>query len=311
MNRKDKKINIPPLIMGTVALGISYGVFEGQKRPEIKASLHMLAEAYKQEITCFDTAREYGDAETIIGEFVKRNSVSPLIISKFKLSNKDLENKELALREATLSLENSLRELKLDVLPVLLFHNSSDLDQKQVNSIVPEIMEEFKRRGLILHAGLSIDNPSELKAVIDISTFEIYQIPLNVLDQRLLQDKIWDQLRKSNKTVIARSVFLKGMLLQEPNTLTGNLVEAKVALAELQKLADKAQMSIAQFCFSYVRDLDAVSSIVFGAEDPLQIMENVKMMYGPVISDEIRKEAESRFKFISETILTPRLWKMS
>ena len=310
MHKGDKKISIPPLTMGTVALGISYGVFEDQKRPDTKASLRMLEEAYKQGVTCFDTAREYGDAEAIIGEFAERSSVKPLIVSKFKLSNEALKNKEVALREATISLRKSLKALKLETLPVLLFHNTSDLDQEQMIRLVPEILERFKKQGLIRHGGLSIDHPSELKNVVDIGAFEVFQVPLNVFDQRLIQDEAWDQLCKANKTVIARSVFLKGLLLRQPNTLTGNLKEASIALSELQSLADKAEMSVAQFCFSYIRDLPGVSSIVFGAEQPIQIVENIGMMHGPAISTGLRKEAEQKFRSISETILTPRLWQI-
>ena len=63
------------LCIGTVQFGMDYGI-KGQKKPTLEDSVAMLDYATQNGIYAIDTAEAYGVAENIVGEFLKRHTIS-------------------------------------------------------------------------------------------------------------------------------------------------------------------------------------------------------------------------------------------
>ena len=74
------------LILGTVQLGLSYGINNMEGKPTNKQGLEILKCAAKNKILFLDTGEAYGDAPEIIGEFHSKNSQKFSVITKFKFS---------------------------------------------------------------------------------------------------------------------------------------------------------------------------------------------------------------------------------
>src|SRR5690606_38644016 len=129
-------------------------------------------------------------------------------------------------------------------------------------------------------------------------------------DHRLTSTSFWQDLIKHKKTIFVRSIYLKGLLLQDPEKLTGSLQLAKPYLRQLKDLADEAQMSVSQMCFSYIRDLEGVSSVLIGPDQEEQLLDNIALLDGPKIPKAIFDKIMPLFSQIPEDLLTPRLWKM-
>src|SRR5687768_14232655 len=75
MNSLDK------IILGTVQLGLDYGINNSTGKPDSKEAFKILELAYKNGICTLDTANAYGNAEEIIGDYHKTNP-------KFKVNTK-------------------------------------------------------------------------------------------------------------------------------------------------------------------------------------------------------------------------------
>lgn len=306
---KFHSYNISKLTLGTVALGIDYGVFQHQLKPNRQESFKILSHAVKCGINTLDTARTYGDSESLIGEnFTDIEKKNLNIITKFKLSQAGIKNKALARKEAVESLRNSLSQLKLNSVPICLFHMDPDLMINQVLETLPEIFIELKNEGLIDHAGISVYWPEDIESCLEHSIIEAIQAPLNIFDQRLLHANVLTKIKAKNKLFFARSVFMKGLLLMSPENLKGNLVKATPFIMILHELAKSCNISVAQLIFSYVRDLDGVTSIVFGAEKTEQIEQNIQLYQGPALTKELRELIDVSFEDIPEEIITPKYW---
>lgn len=65
-----------PLTLGTVQLGVPYGVANRSGQPDVEHANKILAAAWDGGITCFDTASIYGSAERLLGEFSSNRSES-------------------------------------------------------------------------------------------------------------------------------------------------------------------------------------------------------------------------------------------
>jgi aryl-alcohol dehydrogenase-like predicted oxidoreductase len=93
-----------------------------------------------------------------------------------------------------------------------------------------------------------------------------------------------------------------------PAQLNGSLKKAEHHLINLQNLAERAQLTVAQLAFSFVRDLPAVDSIVFGAVNRQQIQQNIELLAGPAIPPAIMAEIQEVFQEVEEQIITPAIW---
>uniref|UniRef100_UPI00404903D7 aldo/keto reductase n=1 Tax=Daejeonella sp. TaxID=2805397 RepID=UPI00404903D7 len=305
-----KGYTISKLSLGTVALGLDYGISNAHGKPVNEKSLEIFLTALSLGVNTIDTARTYGDAELLIGNFLSqdRNNPQTNLVTKFVISNDNLSNIELARIQVYESVKSSCSLLKLKQIPVCLFHKGNAQNMDMLMEILPVIFEDLKNDGLIDLAGVSIYNPYGEEMFLENPVFEAFQVPINVFDQRIIRNGMLKQMQQGNKIVFARSVYLQGLFFLSPDELKGSLVNARPYILALQDLAKQASMSIAELAFSYVRDLEAVSSIVFGATTELQVQENVKLLIGSKIPLKIRQSIESLFNNMPEDIITPGLW---
>jgi aryl-alcohol dehydrogenase-like predicted oxidoreductase len=93
-----------------------------------------------------------------------------------------------------------------------------------------------------------------------------------------------------------------------PNSLKGNLAEAAKYIEALQNIARSANMSIAQIAFSFINNLQGISSIVFGAVNQDQVKQNIELLETGVINNEIKELIRSNFDEVPEHIITPGQW---
>ena len=73
------------------------------------------------------------------------------------------------------------------------------------------VLGELKDKGLIDIGGISAYGPEDVDFVLNHDIFEAVQIPLNIFDQRLINNEKLAQLGTKNKIVFARSIFLQGL----------------------------------------------------------------------------------------------------
>ena len=98
MNYIEKNsLKISQMTLGTVQLGMSYGVNNSTGMPSEEDSFKILDTAYENGITMLDTSDDYGKSEEVIGKYIKANPdktadfienalLSQLSIGKIKVS---------------------------------------------------------------------------------------------------------------------------------------------------------------------------------------------------------------------------------
>ncbi|GAB3915734.1 aldo/keto reductase [Larkinella terrae] len=297
------------LTLGTVQLGLNYGISNSAGIPDREESFRMLHYAAQAGISTLDTARQYGYSEQVLGDFLEKTGdrYALNLVSKFKISPAHFGNLERAWSEVRQSVVESLTALGIRQLPVCLHHKGQE-DMRDVIHILPTILHRLKEEGLIDIGGVSAFRPEDVEYILDEEVMEATQIPLNIFDQRLLKTGLLNQLRAQSKLVFVRSVFLQGLFFMNPAQLNGTPKKAAHLLIALQNLAKRAQMSVAQLAFSFVRDLPAVDSIVFGAVNQQQIQQNSELLAGPPIPPELLAEIQEVFDSVEEEIITPAVW---
>ncbi|NSW91055.1 MAG: aldo/keto reductase [Firmicutes bacterium] len=306
---KIRGLSISKYTLGTVQLGMEYGIANKSGKPDLFKSFNILKTAVGTGINSFDTSLHYGESERVLGTFFTEEKFplkGPVITTKFKVGmEKDAPEIEVEKRVRE-RVETSLNNLKINKIPIYLVHDPGEI--YKYGRVLSEVMKRLKNEGIIEMAGVSVYKCEEAREMLKYDVYEAIQLPMNIFDGRFVKSGILKRLQDANIVVFVRSIFLQGLFFLKPDDLKGNIADAGKYLVILNSLAEREGMSIAQLALSYIRDMEGVTSLVIGAETPEQVEENARLFNGPKISEKTRQEILNMFENIPEHILIPSMW---
>jgi uncharacterized protein len=293
-------------VLGTVQLGLNYGVNNKLGKPSRKESFEILEYAYSKGIYCFDTAAAYGNAEEIIGEFIKTHGLSEKnlkIISKLTpnlLNNSQHTASNIIVDE----IEKSLNRLNIKSLDGFLLHTPSNV----YSPCIIEGLETAKGKNLSKNIGVSVYEVEDALYAAELKNIDYIQIAYNVLDQRLDKTDFFKIAVKNTKTIFSRSPFLQGLLLMEEKNVPDYLDRSKKYLSKFIKIINKYNYSKvrASLIFSILKNQD--NNIVFGVDSLSQLKENISIAENYELNNNFVKDIEDIFKDVDKGIIIPSLW---
>ncbi|MCU6711846.1 aldo/keto reductase [Paenibacillus sp. J5C_2022] len=307
----NKKMGMVPsrLTLGTVQLGMPYGIHNRNGVPSEESSFELLREAWEGGVVSFDTASAYGQSEMLLGRFFEGKR--PLIMTKIAMQPEPGATPDMIERDMREKIERSLVHLRLSVVPILMLHNTDVM--KHYGDAISGSFRTMVREGLVEKAGISISHNTKeeyetMWKYLQDDSYDAIQIPMNMLDHRPLRNGCLDMLSRAGKTVFVRSVFLQGLIHMKAEELPAGLQEARGPLAVLRELSERYTIPLAQMAVSFIRDMPGVNSLIIGAETREQVRENMALIGGPAIPDRMRAEMMELFRDVPEKVITPGHW---
>ena len=302
-NFKNSKYDISKFGLGTVQFGLDYGFTKRKTQEEVNS---ILKTAVDNDITLIDTAREYGDSEEKIGNFIENYKNNFVIATKISLID-DLDNLTYnsLKNDIYTSVEESLEELKLNKIPILQLHQTVDEIYKNKNFWT--VINQLKEDKLIDLFGVSVYEIPETKFVMDnyAECVDFFQIPYNIFDRRF--DAIQKDLEENNIGLISRSTFLKGIIPCSIEDIPKNLDDIKPYKLKLLNLANKCNVSVAELASVFVYYNDYINSTILGVDSPEELNSNVasidrfeKKLFDNINFDELR--------ISDDYLIDPRKW---
>ncbi len=265
--------------LGTVQLGMPYGMNNVTGQPSFDEAARILAAARLGGVNALDTAAQYGCSETVIGRYLASNpDAFPVLCTKFKLSGDD------PAQEIRQSLDGSLARLGIPFAPVYLLHTPSQMTD--YGDAVPDTLAKLREEKKIGVAGVSVYTPEETETFLKHPVYGAIQVPMGLLDTRLVRLGLIDELKARGIAVFVRSVYTQGLVLMD--TLPEKYVCARKCVETLRDIARSEGVTIKQLAVSFIRDLPGVSSLVLGCETEEQVFENLRLMDGPALSAQAR-----------------------
>ena len=312
LNRTSSKPadGLRKLALGTVQLGLPYGIANATGQPDENHAKAILTHAVSNGIKILDTAAAYGTSETIIGKSLSSDALQNVFLqTKIPPLDHICEDaKTSELEDAiTSAFYRSLYRLQLQSLSCLMFHRWADC--KKLNGHGLKVAENFISEGLIAEVGVSVSSPKEALEALNTPIIKRIQIPMNILDTRW-EDTGFSQaaLKRPDVHVQARSSLLQGVFTLPAGDWP--FISTQEAEANVQFLNDAAtkfgRESVIDLCYAYLRSLNWIDSIVVGAETLAQIDENTRLFAKAVLkADEVN--AISRPK-LDHNFLNPANW---
>ena len=293
-------ISVSEIGFGTWGLGgNSYGPVDDA------VSIRSLRRAFDEGITFYDTSDLYGNghSEEVLGEALGLVRGEVVICSKVGLlPHTDFEMPcDFTPAHIREGLEASLKRLRTDYLDLYLLH-SPELEMLRDGSVVDTLIE-LRREGKIRSFGISARSPGDaLNAIRDFG-FQVVQVNFNLIDQRALENGLFQLAEERGVGIVARTPlcfgYLTGKLTGEEKFI-GRDHRANWPIDQLKCWAQAPDLfsfldlggnrTAAQLALRFCLDHDCVSTVIPGMMNEAEVLENVTASaLAPLSEDELER----------------------
>lgn len=281
------------IILGTVQLGLPYGINNTIGKPSEQQAFEILDYANQNNIRLLDSADAYGDALNVIGLHKIATNKSFKLINKFIADSLPLSEK----------VNTCLEIVGLSSLYCYMYHQFSDYTSRNVRR---ELMD-LRRERIIEKVGISLYSLEELRVVITDPEIEVIQLPVNLLDLSQEKESLIRQAKEMGKEIHARSVYLQGLFLKDPSTLSGNLIHLRGSLSKLNEICSFNNVDIKMAALNFVLHKNFIDGVVLGVDRIDQLKENLALI-DPDFNSSIFNGIEVSSK--DAYLLNPGNWKV-
>lgn len=286
--------------LGTVQFGLDYGISNQNGITTEEEVGKILEIADCQKIRVIDTAAQYGNSEEVLGRTLPQKHKFKIVTKTHRVGADKITDLQMDCVEKTFY--QSINHLRTSSVYALLVHHADDLLADNGEKIMQKLME-FKQRGLIEKAGVSIYTGDQIEKVLDKYPIDIIQLPINVLDQRLIKGGYLKRLKEAGVEIHARSVFLQGILIMNPEQLPAHFDSIKPHLVRYQNMIRERGLQPVQAAFGFVAGLPEIDHVICGVNNHLQLKELC------AIHSVQNYEDYKDYSVKDESILNPSLWR--
>lgn len=252
------------LILGTVQFGLNYGINNSTGKPAKAEIFDILNYASEHGINELDCARAYGDAQTIIGDFLQQSNVHFLLNSKFHTQGESISEQA----------KQTLKDLQTKQINTYFFHDVQDLysdKEKTLRSLLA-----LKDAGLIAKIGVSVYSNEEISYCADIEAIDVIQAPFNLLDNANKRQESFKRVKGRYKELQVRSVFLQGLFAKQAATLPDKLTPLAPYIDQVYEHCKNSNIPVMTMALVYALQMPLVDKVLIGVETMEQLKQNIE-----------------------------------
>ena len=289
--------------LGTAQFGLDYGVSNRGGRTPPDHVERILDYAQRQGIRLIDTAADYGESEAVLGRFLAPGHPFRIVTKAPRFGVPRITLTEAAaLRGAC---ERSLARLRQDRLYGVLIHAVDEL-LAPGGDLLWEALTRLKDEKLAEKIGVSVYCGSQIDAVLDRFQPDLVQVPVNVLDQRLIASRHLSRMKSQRVEIHGRSIFLQGLLLSLTGPLDPYFNPYREPLARVQDFSRHHAVAPLALALGFVKALDEVDSAIVGVTR----LEELEEIVAAWRSASASLEECSALACDDEALVNPASWKL-
>jgi len=284
------------LILGTVQMGLPYGINNDQGQITEEDSIVILRYAFQNGINYLDTAEAYGTAHAVIGKY---HQLYP--DNKFHVITKLPHHID---QNIAFKVETYLNELNVTSLHALLFHSYTSYKENIENL---HLLNTSKENGKIEKLGVSVYTNDQIDDVICDENIDIIQLPYNIFDNKNQRGIYLEKIRQSGKTIHTRSCFLQGLFFSSIDSEKTIVTKLRNELMEIQNISVQHSISVQRIALNYCIQEPLIDQVLIGVDTLDQLKKNISDAQ-LTISNQIIDEINSTIIIENENLLNPSLW---
>lgn len=296
---------MPELCLGTVQFGMKYGINNQiGRQPARDESFEMLNYAVDHGIDTIDTAAAYGEAEEIIGSYLRGCGKKHKLKVISKLRPNVIEGRKPAEKIVTEECKNSLHRLSVEQLDGYLLHTPEYIYQEEVLAALVGL----KKEGYVKNIGVSIYDLKEGCAAIDTGVVDYIQLPYSILDQRGIKEGFISEAKSAGIKIFTRSAFLQGLFMMEPGSVPKHIQKAVPYLEKIERILEQYEADKISAILQFVKQEKQIDYLVFGVEKIEQLEEDIQKADQADVPEECLQQLKKEINNVAQAIIFPSLW---
>jgi aryl-alcohol dehydrogenase-like predicted oxidoreductase len=292
MNRVNK------LILGTVQMGLDYGINNKIGKINENKAIEILEYAFSQGVRVIDTAEAYGTSHQVIGHYHKLNpSHSFKIITKIpkNINNNLLQSK----------VNQYLNELKISNIHLLMCH---DFETYRNDDELSDWLIYNKGSDYIEKVGVSVYTNSQVMNLLDgTKKLDVIQLPFNLLDNNFQRADVLKSMNSECVITHTRSPFLQGMFFLDQENDNEVYKSLLPYISELYKIANSVGITMHSMALLYSIQNALINNVIIGVDSIDQLKLNLQTISDCFLSEEVIKRIDS-IVVHNVDLLNPSLW---
>ena len=289
-------MSLNKFILGTVQMGLPYGINNSIGKISLNNSINILEYAFNQGIRVLDSAESYGNAHEVIGRFHKTHpdKIFEIITKLPHKFNDKIEDK----------VNDYLSNLNVKQLYGLLFHSYSSYkdDVDNFKSLI-----DLKAKGKIKYIGVSVYTNEEIKEVLLNDEINVIQLPFNLLDNSNLRKETLLKAKSKGKIIHTRSALLQGLFFKDIKDNNSVVQSLKEELLLLSNISRNNNISISKLALSYCIHQQYIDNVLIGVDSLNQLIDNIKSLDYQI---DVKTVNEINLIKIQDLdLLNPSLWR--
>lgn len=254
------------LAIGTAQFGLDYGISNFSGKVKLEEVKKIIRFAKISGIDTIDTARDYGDSEESIGK---------CDISSFKVVTKIgtiTGYEDNIYNWSKQEVKSSLKKLGIEKMHGILLHRPLELLSKNGDELFKSI-SKIKRDKLVEKIGVSVYSIDDLINIVDKFDIDIVQLPINIINQEIINSGFLKVLKRKKIEIHARSCFLQGLLLLDYNEIPLKFKKWSNIFLDWHNWLKKNNINAVQGCLSFINSIDGIDKVIVGIENVSQLKE--------------------------------------
>lgn len=300
-------LQISPLGLGTVQLGMPYGIGLPEPPPEPEC-IHFLRRAFAAGITFFDTAAAYGRSEELIGRAFAGSASRPVIATKVLLrepGSPTMLRGQALRQQVEASVRRSLQRLGIEAIDLLQIHS---VENRFVGPEILELIEDLTRRGWVRYWGASTyGEEASLEVLAVPNHLRTLQVAYSALDRRL-EKRVFPACRQQGTGLILRSIFLKGVLSERFIFLPPKLQPLRNAAMQLKRIAEEAGIALSELALRFAAYCPYAHVTLFGSTSFKELEANLAALAAGPLPPEVMAAVDV-VEVPDQRLLDPRTWE--
>lgn len=158
----------------------------------------------------------------------------------------------------------------------MLLHSGDDLLKPNGELLFKE-MTMLKSSGLVRKIGVSVYSENQIERILDKFDIDLIQLPINILDQKLLLDGWLNKIKDKNIEIHARSVFLQGLLLMKKDLIPPYFSPIVQNIEGFYKLAKELSFNSLELALRFVLGIKEIDKVIVGVNTIKHLKEIVNI----------------------------------
>ena len=285
-------IYVSEIAFGGVEIGLPYGIGVDSREDMLSEAdaIYLLHEAQEKGINFFDTARLYGESESIMGKAFTNRRSDIVLASKcdqFRKDGKMVPDRDLK-NFIEGSLQESLKALRTDYLDVFMLHQ---VDKEILeNTVIADVFADLKLKNLIRSTGVSTYSTEETGLAIATGNWEVVQLPFNLMDQR--NRPSFHKACENGIGLVIRSVLMKGLLSDRGKNLHPALRSVEHHIQAYDGLLGDQFHDLPTLATQFALSFEGVSSVLVGIDKLEYLHKALATANGHYMNDEMLDKAQ-------------------